>query len=239
MDPRVWLTLAALCAFLTGVTAYLWLGQREERRRRAVHALAARIHRSGLWVGAWFVGIPSRRRVAVMDGVQAAAAGADGPTRIVGIWRRAGARVIAHQPGPDVGSPEEAHAWLQCTAEDLELRPVAGGAPGDDAIFALLYACVEPPPVHAAGLDEIGAQLLDGRSLGLAFVACAKRSAPIQAVERRRDSVLIALSCAFLAATMGMLIASWLVPSCEARPPDAHGPPPGEPQQPAPREEVE
>lgn len=200
IDVSLLLWLAAVLA-MSALAAILHRRDlRSQRLQRPVLDLAARVHRGGFWSGAWFVGVPATKRRDIAAALEAEGSQARGPRQIIEALTRAGAHLLEHQSGPQLAGEIEARGWLLCLTEDLEKHPVSTSKDSGEAIFALLYARVEPPP-HAERFNEIAPLFTDDACIGVAFVACSSKvAAPVPVVAAWREYALLVLT--FFLATM-------------------------------------
>jgi hypothetical protein len=164
--------------------------ERANGEYRVATDLGTRIGRHGIWVGAWLVTIPTVRARQLCDEAKTEAAKQAPPERVLELWWRAGARLLAHIPGPEVTTEAEACGWLEHASDDLA-RTAGPSLEGGDrrSVFALVYACVEPPPTRPVGFNELRERLLGPACVGAAFVACLEGArggrghrAPLRAV---------------------------------------------------------
>jgi len=161
----------SLVAFL--VCVYVVRAERALAEHRVATDVGTRIGRHGLWVGAWLVAIPAGRAQRVRDEARSEAGKRAPPERILELWRSAGAELLTHLPGPEVTTEAEACGWLEHASSELSEVPVSPLAAGDRrSVFALVYACTEPPPARAVGWAELRDRLLGPACVGAAFVSC-------------------------------------------------------------------
>lgn len=207
MEARAWYEAGALFALTVVVGLGLW------RTRRAAWELALRslegqLSRRGPWVGAFFVSIPAHRRADIIRDAMTAARTGQGPERLFDVWRQASARVVAHSPGRAVGSRREALRWLRQTSADIEQTPPP--SLDGEALFALLYASSEPPPVRARRLAEIVPFLSSDACVGMSFLPCATKAAQLPSVLGLRVRMLAGVLVLCLLATGAALVVALL-----------------------------